>query len=1026
MDKAVMKVSLVALLLLLPLTGWSQDEIQKPTLAFQKAEDFRHAAHLDSSNAYFQKAAQLFEESGHRDQQIVSLYKLSLNALEQGNQDEAQKLLESAFSLHQKHQPQDTLFRIKYYLQKGLIAEARAEYDRAVIEYQKGMKLADQSGKYAKQKVSLTISLGEVSLARGKHEKALDQFNNAEELYHRNHVEDQRLLSRLYNSIGILYKEQGAWKDAKTYFQKSLEIDKKTLPSPHPQLAKTNNNLATTYYYQSDYQHALDHMKNAVSVLAEFYGENHRLVAAGYNNLGVVYSMTDQFDEATAYLKKALEIKEIVLGKDHPEVAIGYMNLGAIYSDMQQYDQAIKNYRISQRINLKHFPEGHPELADVYANLGQAYAKKGAYEKALDYYHKDLDINRKLLDENHPFIGDTYTKIGETYAMNENYDMALNYYQRTLAIVVKGFSEENGYQNPPLDKVAYPDLLLQTLELKADALSNYFDTSGKQHLLEKSLQTYLQAVQLIDKLQSSYDREKSKFLLRERTVDIYKKGVAVAYKLHKQTGNADYKEYTFYFAEKSRNQILLEQIQQLNAQELADLPDSLIAHENALRLRVTDLQEQLSGLTVSPKKDDTLHRIAIQDSLFQAREKLDKHISQLESSYPKYYQLKYAPVVTRASDIQQDLISPNQTVLSYFFGQDDLFAFVVTKDSFNIRKLPADSLLKEKVMAFRKSIVETSSATNFENTSHNLYRKILEPVADLIAGQQLLIIPDGVLHYLPFESLVNRAPSQSPKKRFRKLPYMINDYTISYAPSAGYLELHNRQLAPQNQKQLVGFAPVFQNINTAQTRALYPEYKRPISALPLSKKEVQQLGSLYNQPKGLLSFLKSKKEEADIFLEEQATESVFKELPLESYRYIHLATHAYMLEENAHKSGILFAAPESGKEDGTLHASEIYTLGLNAELITLSACNTGVGALARGEGMMSLSRAFQYAGANNLLVSLWNVDDRSTAELMVDFYEQNQEGKPLPGALQQAKINMIHKSQYAHPKYWAPFIFMGQ
>lgn len=1026
MERAAKEFFLSMLILLLPLIGWSQNNVQSASYLFQQADSLRHAAQLDSSNLYFQRAENLFAKADNRLEQAQALYKLSLNTSDQGDLDKASQYLEDALSLHRAQQSNDTIFQIKYYHQKGIIAEARAEYEIALKWYENGIQLAETSDDYIGQIIRLITSIGDVNIAKGNYEIALKKFTKAQELYFQKRLEDQPLLSRIYNSYGMLYKNKGEWSKARKYFRKSLEIDKRILPSPHPKLAKTNNNLAIIYYYQSDYQHSLEHMKNAVSVLAEFYGENHRTVAAGYNNVGVVYSEMGKLKKAADYLKKALEIKKVVLGENHPEIAIGYMNLGAIYYDMKKYDSAIKNYKTSEALHLKRFPEGHPELADVYANLGEAYKSKGSYKKALDYYHKDLSINLKLLDANHPFIGDTYSKIGETYVEIDNYEMALKYYQKALVISVKDFSRESGFQNPPLEKVAYPDLLLETLELKADALREYFKQGSKSELLDQSLQTYLHAVELIGKLQYSYDREGSKFLLRERTVDIYRKGVETAYSLHKKTGDPEYKEYAFYFAEKSKNQILLEQIQHLNARKMANLPDSLISHERALRSRLTDLQQRLSNPEKSSQKSDSLTRIAIQDSLFQTHNKLENYIDHLESSFPKYHELKYKPVITRVSEIQQKLLSPDQTAVSYFMGNDAFFVFVVSEKAFNIRKLSSDSLTAKNIMAYRQSIQKSSSATSFAKNSYTFFRNLIKPISDLIVGDHLLIIPDGALYYLPFESLVSQNPKQSGKNQFRNLPYLINDYTISYAPSAGYLELNHQQLPTKEQKQLVGFAPVFSDVSTSKKRNLYPNFERPVSSLPLSLHEVKKLGTLFNNPDGFWSFLKPQKEEADIFTKSKATESAFKNLPLENYRYIHLATHAFMLEEEPEKSGILFAAPNTQKEDGTLYASEIYNLQLNARLVTLSACNTGIGSLAQGEGIMSLSRAFQYAGAKNLLVSLWGVDDRSTAELIIDFYKLNQEKEGMPDALREAKINMIQKTQYAHPKYWAPFTLIGQ
>jgi CHAT domain-containing protein/Tfp pilus assembly protein PilF len=1017
------------ILFLLPAVGLAQQNTANNSAAsqiFQKADSLRYISHFDSSNTLFQKAANLFEQEQHWLKKAEALYKISQNKTEQNLLDKASYYLDKGYSLFQTKKLRDPGFEIKYHYQKGIIAIQRADYKSALDWSEKGLELAHSNNEQELLTAKLLVNIGAIYIAQGSYQKAIEQFSEAEDLYHHRGVQNKRLLSRIYNSYGRAYQNNGDLKRALQYFRKSLEVDRQTLLSPHPNLAQTNNNIAISYYYRGDYQRALDYFINAVTVLAEFHGENHRLVAAGYNNVGIVYSEIGELERATGYLEKALRIKEKVLGKDHPDIAIGYQNLGAIYYDMEKYDQAIGYYKKSEELLLDRFPDGHPELANVYANLGEAYTAKEAYEKALDYYYKDLNINMEQLDNNHPFIGDTFTKIGRTYAMIKNYDTALIYYRRALKVFVPDYTQEGRYQNPPFEQLAYPYLLLETLKLKGNTLQKYAEQSGRQKLLDQSLQTYLQGVELIDNLQRSYNREESKFVLRERSVEVYKKGFKTAYTLHQKTGDPEYKEYAFYFAEKSRNQILLEQVQKLNARKLANLPDSLVHKEQHLQSRLTDLQAQISDLAVTPQKSDSLQRVTLQDSLFHVRKMLEQHVQHLESSYPKYYELKYEPVVTRVEEIQQDLLSPEQTMVSYFFGEESLFALVISRNSFEIRDLGTDFVSQQDIRNYRNAILETSSATAFAKSSNHLYNKLINPISDLISDKDLLIIPDGMLHYLPFGSLVTNTVANSNTAQFQNLHYLIQDHIVSYAPSAGYLHLSSQESNPKPNKQLAGFAPGFSELSSSEKRVLYPDYKRSLSSLPFSKKEVEELGDLFNSNSGFWSFLTSSSEQADMYVGDAASEDIFKNLPLENYRYIHLATHAYVSEEQPEQSGILFAAPQDSGEDGTLHAAEIYNLQLNAHLVTLSACETGIGTIAEGEGMMSLSRAFQYAGAQNLLVSLWQVSDRSTARLMVDFYKLNQQDFIMPAALREAKITMINEGQYSHPKYWALFIFIGQ
>lgn len=1022
-------ILLSALLLLIPLLGWGQERVEgipSGKQLMQKADSLQHAARYDSSTHYYKQAADFFDERSNRKVQRDALFQISLNKADQDDNKASTTFLEKAWSLSRKYFPGDDIFKLRYYHQKGVLAESNAKYQTAMDWYQKGLTLANSVENSTLFSIRMNTGIGEVFSSEGNYKKAITQFSNAQDRYHRNDLEDQALLSRIYNGHGTAHQKMGNNQQALKFFRLALKIDQQRLPHPHPELSILYNNMALVYYYQSDYQRALDYMINATNVLASFHGENHRLVAAGYNNVGVVYSEMGEIEQAANYLKKSLEIKEKLLGANHPEVAVGYQNLGATHSDIGQYDQAITYYQKSKEIYQERFPDGHPELANVYANLGQAYGQKEAYDKALNFYFQDLDINRRMLSPDHPFIGDTYSKIGKLYADMGNHQQALNYYRQAMEVLLTNYSAEDPFQKLSLENVIYPELMLNTLRFKGEAHYQAGNQNENLKQLDQSLQTYLQAVDFIDELQRSLDRSQSKFLLRKRTVDIYRKGFRTAHTLLKETGETDYKHHLFYFVQKSRNQILLEQIQELNNQKFAQIPDSLIERENQLRQSVTDLQRQLSGFTIRGMAGDSLKRISLQDSLFHAQKALQNHIQKLEGEYPKYYGLKYEPPVANISEIQQNHISPSQTIISYFFGDISLYAFIITREYFEIQEIAtADSLFDKTITDFRETILETTTVDTFANQSHQLYQQLIDPITDYITGDNLLIIPSGPLHYLPFETLLTDSVSKTENRRFHDLPYLLNKYSVSYAPSAGYLKLRAHQENSPKKKTLAAFAPSFKDLTPSKRREVYSEVDRPISPLLFNKTEVQHLGELFNSPGGFFSFLKSSTDEADLFVDQKATESTFKQEPLTDYRYIHLATHAFLQQEDSEQSGILFSMPDQ-QEDGILYASEIYNLQLQADLVTLSACNTGMGTFKRGEGIIGLSRAFQYAGARNLLVSLWRVNDRSTAQLMRSFYAQHHDGATMAVALQKAKQMMIDQAEYAHPKFWAPFVFIGQ
>ncbi len=1021
--KSLLFIPILLLSFLISLTNApAAQPLSDPARLLVKADSLSKAAQYEKALGFYKKAQDYYSRRGNHEKVLDSLFglcstNLAMNRFQQADKY-AGKGVVLADSLFPKRPDRLAFSR----LSRGRTLAARAKYDEAMKWYREGMAKLQASESKEPVAVRLLLAMGNLRHEQGQLEQSLTYLSRAEDLYHRWQINDKLLLGELYNRYGIVYQDQAKDEKALRYFRRALTLHRNQLHSDHPDIARIYNNIGIIHYYTGDYSRTLDHFRKATEILSRYHGRTHKLVAAGYNNIGIVYSEMGELEKATGYLEKALAIKEELLGAVHPDVAIGYMNIGAVYFDMKQYRKAIDYYKKSEDLHLELFPEGHPELANVYANLGEAYTRLENYRKALQYFEKDLSINKDRLGPEHPLIGDSYTKMGELYGRIEHYERSLNNFSKALSIFVRNAPRESEMRVETLEDVTYPNHLLEALTLRANTLKKYYESSENTRHLQRSLQDYLQAVGLIDKMQKSFSRQGSKMLLRERTRPLYEKALDTAYRLWKMDNARRYKEYALYLSEKSRNQILLQHLQKINARKFAGIPDSVIARESQITSRITGLQQRLEGLIRSA---DSTSRYRLRDSLFASRRALQQHIRRIENKYPSYYQLKYQPVSISASDIQRKQLAGGESYVEYFWGEEHLYAFVLNPGSFHLKRWRRDTLLSQQLVEYRKSLSGNFSTANIAELGHLLYKKLFRPVEPYLSGDRLFIIPDGPLHYIPFESLITEPPSDGPVN-FGKLPYVLDKYSISYSPSASYLSLATGpETKDSQQRPFLGFAPSVDPDTSIRSLPGIPDTSNTFSVLPSSQREVREIGSLITGP-GLWSVFAGKKDESALFLQNKATESRFKALPLHKYRYLHLATHAFVSDKHPRASGILFARPESETEDGVLYTSEIYNLRLDSELVTLSACKTGFGKLVEGEGMMSLSRAFQYAGAQNLLVSLWNVNDRSTAQLMIDFYKHHQTNTPRASSLQKAKQAMIEKMKFAHPKYWAPFILIGR
>ncbi|MCK4344818.1 MAG: CHAT domain-containing protein, partial [Bacteroidales bacterium] len=397
----------------------------------------------------------------------------------------------------------------------------------------------------------------------------------------------------------------------------------------------------------------------------------------------------------------------------------------------------------------------------------------------------------------------------------------------------------------------------------------------------------------------------------------------------------------------------------------------------------------------------------------------------------------------------QEIIDNKTAIISYVINDTCIYTFTLTKTNLSIETIPIKNL-PELVNYYRYGLIYTNStrfANYYKDYSFTLYDQLF-PKTLKKSVKDLIIIPDGELSFIPFETLLTEKSSD---QNWKELPYLIKDYNISYSYSANlYYKTFLKSLLPRLKKgelpevtdlnDWLAIAPVFNDEITAsltlRTRELLHQLDtisgdttgtrgtlitgEYVSPLPGTENEVRAIFDQYDQI--------GKK--ALVQINNNANEKFIKSGELEKYRFLHFATHGFVNTLKPELSGILLAQDSTINEDGILYSGEIYNLKLNSDLTVLSACETGLGKIKKGEGLIGLTRALLYAGSKNIIVSLWKVADNSTSDLMIDFYknllEAKQEKQEFSQALRQAKLKMIDEGKYAHPFYWSPFILIGK
>ena len=873
-----------------------------------------------------------------------------------------------------------------------------AAYDSATAVAQQALQLSEQYLGANHPEVARTYDvLGIVQEYDGEYSEALTYYQQALQIRKQHYLENHSDIANSYENLGLVYEELGKYDQALLYHFKVLAIRKKLYPEGHLSLADTYNNIGMTQEKEGAYNIALSFCQQALIIRKKILGKAHPDIADSYSSIGIIYEKSGAYDQALKFHQRALTIEEELFGENHPNVAGIYSHIGRVYEKKGAYNQALRFQLKALSIHQKLFEEIHPYIASDYHNIGAVYKKKGLYDKALYYYKKALLVDQELFGKVNPYSVVTLINIGNLQSKQQAYLSSLDYYQQSLVANGVVFENHSVYANPTLKHCLNRNDLFFTLKLKAEVLYTI-------NLDALAYATYLLADSLLDQIHHSYQLQSDKIFLAHTAKQLYEGAIKTALKRYHIKQDAQYYQKAFYFSEKSKAGVLAEVLSASEAKQFGQVPDSLIALETSLKEDRSFYQSQLASA------DSSLH----QSKLFAVNRRYDSLMQMLEAKFPDYYQLKYAARTVTVPNIQSQL-SPDEAVVSYFIGDSTQYAFTITATQFQATTLPQDSLLDRRVQTLRRTIkLDSTSRTEYQQQAYALYQQLLAPVVadSLLTGiRRLTVIPDGALGYLPFELLLTQPASADTE--YAALPYLMRDYTVRYGYSATWLFHPFSRSARPTQDQYIAFAPSYPaSVSDSTQQLALGRFRDQVSPLRFNGQEANNIQQYLS---------------GVALTDKEAVERRFKE-EANQYRIIHLAMHALVDDENPMYSRLVFTPDATDTlEDGYLNAYELYNMELSADLAVLSACETGYGKLEQGEGIMSLARAFAYAGCPSIVMSHWTVEDAASAQLMNHFYRYLSEGLPKDEALRQAKLAYLETAslQDTHPFFWGNFVVIG-
>ncbi len=909
-------------------------------------------------------------------------------------------------------EPNDTLYSDFYYV-RGSCFYQEHKYSEAIEflnkarQIRENLSLADEILSY------IYNNLGGSYYYLSNYAMALESFKQSITLKEIVFSPDDPKLGSSYINCGSIYNRLGRTEEASNLFLKGARLYEKREGADHFNLGAAYNNLGLIYQQKADFQKALDYYHSALRLYeeqGEIFLDN---IAKIYNNIGLIHLALEEYEEALEWFLSSLDAKIRI---NSTELSSTFNNIGETYRKMGDYEKA-SNYflnAIEHTIELK--GEQNIDLARYYLNYGVYTIEVFQdYEKGENLYRKALDLCLRSFGSKHPLTSKTYLNIGNFFYRLDELDSALFYTQKSIISLIDDFQEEDYRQNPAIDKVVFSVELLNSIKEKALLTEKKFAASGELFDLQLSFSTLELANALIEEIRSGFQTEESRMILAQNEYSTYHKIICHALQLFQLTGEPVYKEKAFEYSEKSKSANLLAAIRNIEAKELGGIPEELIEEELELRNDLNLYKEKVHEEREKEKSNEESLKLW-EGYIFSLQKRIDSLIEVFEVNYPDYYSLKYNTMVTTHEDIAT-FLKPDEAILEYTVADSMLISFLHTRKQFVVNQVLIDSLFHLNARFIRRILTNRNFSdgvimdyTQFIHASHGLYNKLISPFEDLIEGYNLIIIPDETLAYIPFEILMSSlADSKEPD--YKNLPYLIKNHPISYSNSTTLL-INRITRKKLSDLQLLAFAPNYQvepepDLNQTSRR----QYHDNLYPIPGVSEEVAFIHDLVG---------------GDFFMDDQATESNFKKNSPE-YDLLHLAMHTVIDDVNPMYSKLVFAGSSEDNEDGLLNTFEIYGLTLNASMVVLSSCNTGAGKMQKGEGVMSLSRGFIYAGCPSIIMTLWEVEDNSGVAIMKQFYTYLKKGYPKDEALQKAKLHFLEGAnmETAHPYFWSGYVNIG-
>ena len=824
------------------------------------------------------------------------------------------------------------------YLKKGVLLDVRYDYTGARDAYCRALKIPLQN---SRQSDSLLFV---AQVYAGTSYYNLNNFDSANYFLLRaeslaGRVHGQEDAVRLYNTLGALFYDNGNYQQSKNYFNRALEIIKARQPFNPIFAVSIETNIATSFYHLGLYQESL----------------------AIYNKILTRHIFTDPI----------------------------YMNMGMAYSSLNKYEEALQFFR---KVDADKIPGVFNEMG--YAQLQLHRPDSAAW--SLDQLSLRSARTGRSLNGLDLGINDLYR--ADLLSGRQEYRASLKVLQEAIILFSRDFTNVDIYANPSNFTGSFASYrLFDALFKKAALFERLYKMQPEEKYLAASYEAYKTTLSILRYIEKSYDTDDAKIFLKKKNGEVYQGALSVCLELARLHPKDNYLEQAFTIGEKSKASIVMANLEGRSFTRAGGVEDGLLQKERNIKYNIARLNVRSEAAADSKEMEDL------------AREKggYEMELSHLQKELEKngdYYKLKYEDASPPVKDLQ-DRLDDRQALVSFYAASGALHIFLLTRSSFNYARVDSLSGLQHNVEDWLTLLKTAENGRKFKGGAigSRLYRQLIRPIQAALPGKdEWIIVPDGFLCFLPFESLpaVDGGGAEGGDGMAGGVKTLLETTTISYRFSSRLIGEGTSMRSGGDQREdqrgkVFAFAPFASQGSESFNR------------LPASMEEIAGLqGSLYK--------------------DSQATKQRFLR-EINKYPIVHLATHAVSSVNNAAASFIAFYPAKGSSIEDRLFLEELYGLDLNAtKLVIISACESGQGELVSNEGVISLARAFAYAGCESTVNSLWKADDKATSFILQKFHIYLQKGYTRSKALRQAKLDYLGSDAInKSPAYWSHLVLIG-